>query len=247
MKQQLFTLVLSTLLLAGCVTEPKVDMNTPEGLFKLAEFYRKQERYEEAITQYKALSNKHPYSKLAVEAELKVGDCHYEKQEYAEAFSSYKAFKELHPKHAASDYVTFRAAESLREQLPATVDRDLSQATTAIGLYEELTVSYPQSKYAKESNEKKLKLIQMLADKEIYIADFYYKQGKFISALTRYEMFLTTFPQNQKTPYVLLQAAYSARKIHIDDKTKLHASRLMSEFPGTPEAKDAKKDFPNVN
>lgn len=247
MKQLLYAFLFITLLSTGCVTEPKVDLNTPEGIYKLAEFYRKQERYEEAITQYKALSNKHPYSKLAVEAELKVADCHYEKQEYAESFASYKSFKELHPKYPTTDYVIFRAAESLREQLPVTVDRDLSQATTAIGLYEELTVSYPQSKYAKESNEKKLKLIQMLADKEIYIADFYYQQGKYISALTRYETFLTTFPQNQKTPYVLLQAAYAARKVEVPDKIALHAGRLMSEFPSTPEAKDAKKDFPNVN
>lgn len=247
MKQLLYTLLFGALFLAGCVTEPKVDLNTPEGIFKLAEFYRKQERYEEAIAQYKALSNKHPYSKLAIDAELKVGDCHYEKQEYAEAFAAYKSFKELHPKHPSTDYVLYRAAESLREQLPGSVDRDLSQATTAIGLYEELSVSYPQSKHAKDANEKKLKLIQMLADKEIYIADFYYRQGKYISALTRYEMFLTTFPQNQKTPYVLLWAAHAAKKASVEDKIKFHVSRLISEFPATPEAKDAKKDFPHVN
>lgn len=246
MKHLFFVLALISVFFVGCVTEPKIDPNTPEGLYKLAEFYRKQDRFEEAITQYKTVTNKHPYSKLAVEAELKVADCHYEKQEYAEAFASYKSFKELHPRHASMDYVVYRAAESLREQLPTTVDRDLSQATTAISLYEELTVTFPQSKYAKESGEKKLKLIQMLADKEIYIADFYFKQDKYISALTRYEMFLTTFPQNQKTPYVLLQAAYAARKADVPDKIKLHAGRLISEFPATDEAKSARKEFPNV-
>lgn len=246
MKQLFFLLALISVFIVGCVTEPKVDPNTPEGLYKLAEFYRKQDRFEEAITQYKTVTNKHPYSKLAIDAELKVADCHYEKQEFAEAFASYKSFKELHPRHASIDYAVYRAAESLREQLPSSVDRDLSQATTAISLYEELTVTYPQSKYAKESGEKKLTLIQMLADKEIYIADFYFQQEKFISALTRYEMFLTTFPQNQKTPYVLLQAAHAARKADVPDKIKLHTGRLISEFPATKEAKSARKDFPNV-
>lgn len=246
MKQLLVLFAFLTLFTVGCVTEPKIDPNTPEGLYKLAEFYRKQDRFEEAITQYKTVTNKHPYSKLAVEAELKVADCHYEKQEFAEAFASYKSFKELHPRHPNMDYVVYRAAESLREQLPSSVDRDLSQATTAISLYEELGITYPQSKYAKESGEKKLKLIQMLADKEIYIADFYYKQGKYISALTRYEMFLTTFPQNKQTPYALLRAAYSARKADVPDKIKLHAGRLMSEFPATSEAKTAREEFPNV-
>jgi outer membrane protein assembly factor BamD len=246
MKQLFFVLVLISVFIVGCVTEPKIDPNTPEGLYKLAEFYRKQDRFEEAITQYKTVTNKHPYSKLAIESELKVADCHYEKEEFAESFASYKSFKELHPRHPSIDYAVYRAAESLREQLPSTVDRDLAQATTAISLYEELSVTYPQSKYAKESAEKKLKLIQMLADKEIYIADFYFQQDKYISALTRYEMFLTTFPQNQKTPYVLLQAARAARKADVPDKIKLHAGRLMSEFPATKEAKRAREDFPNV-
>lgn len=222
-------------------------MNTPEGLYKLAEFYRKQDRFEEAIAQYKALSNKHPYSKLAIESELRVADCHFAKEEFAESFAAYKSFKELHPKHASSDYVIYRAAESLREQLPSTVDRDLTQANVAISLYDELVTSYPQSKSAPEAQEKKLKLIQMLADKELYIADFYFSQEKFISALARYEMFLHTFPQNQKTPYALYWAATSAKKADLPDKVKLHAGRLLSEFPATTEAKNVKKDFSNVH
>jgi outer membrane protein assembly factor BamD len=250
MKRLTFFYIFSALLISlciGCVTEPKVNLETPQGVFKLAEFYRKQDRYEEAIAQYKALINKHPYSKLAIEAELKVADCHYKKEEFAEAFASYKAFKELHPKYPNIDYAVYQAAESLREQLPSTVDRDLTQATLAISLYEEVVSVYPQSQYAASSQEKKLALIQMLADKEIYIADFYYKQKKFISALNRYEIFLSTFPQNVKTPYVLLWAAHAAKKADVPDKIKLHAGRLLSDFPGTPEAKTARKDFPNVN
>lgn len=236
----------SGLLLTSCVTEPKVNLNTPEGLYKLGEFYRSQDRFEEAIAQFKALSNKHPYSKLAVDAELRVADCYYAKQEYAESFAAYKSFKELHPRHSSVDYVTFRAAESLREQLPSSVDRDLAQATTAISLYDELLYNFPQSQYSAESKEKKLKLIQMLADKEIYIADFYFKQKKYISALTRYETFLQTFPQNVKTPYVLLYAAKSAQKADVQDKVRLHAERLVTDFPSSDEAKTARKEFSGV-
>ncbi len=246
MKQSLLFSFLILLFLVSCVSEPKVNMNTPEGIYKLAEFYRKQDRFEEAIAQYKSLSNKHPYSKLAIDAELRVADCHYDKEEFAEAFASYKSFKELHPRHPSVDYVVYRAAESLREQLPSTVDRDLSQATTAISLYDELLVNYPRSTHFNESKEKKLKLIQMLADKEIYVADFYFQQKKYISALTRYEMFLNTFPQNIKTPYVLLSAAQSAKKADVPDKVKVHAERLVSEFPSTDEAKTARKEFSGV-
>ena len=238
----IFTLPL-LLLITSCVTEPKVNLNTPEGLFKLGEFYQKQERYEEAINQFKTLSNKHPYSKLSIESELRIADCHYKKEDFLEAYNAYKIFKELHPKHPAMDYVTYHAAESLRQELPSTVDRDLSSATQAINYYEELTVAYPQSQYTKDAKEKRFKLIQMLADKELYIADFYFKQKKFTGSLTRYELFLQSFPQNQRVPYALFQAAYSAKKLDIPDKVVQHIQRLVKEYPTTSEAARAKKEF----
>ncbi|MCB9073680.1 MAG: outer membrane protein assembly factor BamD [Bdellovibrionaceae bacterium] len=244
---RLYFLVLISLFCIQCVTEPKVNLETPEGQYKLAEFYRKQDRYDEAIAQYKSLMNKFPYSKLALEAELKVADTHFKKEEFAEAYASYKTFKELHPTYPKNDYIVYQAAESLREQLPSTVDRDLVHATQAISLYDELLSVYPQSEYSKTANDKKLTLIQMLADKEIYIADFYFKQTKYTSALNRYEIFLSTFPQNKKIPYVLLRAAMAAKKADVPNKIGHFVSRLETEFPATSEAQQARKEFPNVH
>jgi outer membrane protein assembly factor BamD len=243
---RLFAILLGSLLLISCVTEPKVNLNTPEGLFKLGDFYQKQERYEEAINQYKALSNKHPYSKLAIEAELRVADCHFKKEDYIEAYSAYKIFKELHPRHAMMDYVTYHAAESLREDLPSTVDRDLTTASQAINYYEEITALYPQSKYAADAKEKRFKLIQMLADKELYIADFYFKQERYVGALTRYELFLQSFPLNQKVPYGLLRAALSAKYAKLPERAAAHVQKLISEHPKSSEASTAKKEFSGV-
>lgn len=227
----------------GCVTEPEVDPKTPEGLYKLGRFYQEQDRFEEAINQYKALSNKHPYSKLATEAELRVADCYYEREDFAEAFNAYKLFKELHPKSPQMDYVAYRAAESLNEQLPSTVDRDLTKAKEAISFYQEVFNVYPDSKLAKEAREKQNKLIQMLADKEIYIADFYFKQEKYLSSLTRYELFLKEFPQNKRVPYALLRAATAAKKLEISDKTTLYKGLLLQQHPDSSEAKKAKRSL----
>jgi outer membrane protein assembly factor BamD len=250
MTNMIFTPLILTLLLAlslsGCVSEPKVNLNTPEGLYQMGEFYEKQERFEEAIQNFKALSNKFPYSKLATEAELAVAGVYYKKEEYIEAAAAYKTFKELHPRHPRIDFVTFSAAESIRQQLPSTVDRDLAQAPQAIAYYEEVIALYPNSPYVKEAKEKRLKLIQMLADKEIYIADFYYKQEKYISALSRSEQFLINFPQNSRVPHVLLRAARSADKAAVPDKIRQYVGQLVSTYPNSKEAQQAKSEFPNA-
>src|SRR5258708_1670449 len=90
-------------LLAGCSSTPEFDTSTPEGAYKLAEKYEKDERFEEAITQYTQVKNKHPYSKLATEAELRIAEIHFKREEYVESQNSYQVFKEMHPSHPQID------------------------------------------------------------------------------------------------------------------------------------------------
>jgi outer membrane protein assembly factor BamD len=246
MTQKLLRLLIFTLAVSACVSEPKVNLNTPEGLYQMGEFYEKQDRFDESIQNFKTLSNKFPYSKLATEAELAVAGVYFKKDEFIEAAAAYKTFKELHPKHAKIDFVTYSAAESIRQQLPSTVDKDLSQAPQAIAYYEEVLTLYPTSTYVKESKEKRLKLIQMLADKEIYIADFYYQQEKYISSLSRSEQFLVNFPQNERVPYILLRAAKAAEKAAVPDKIRQYVNQLVSTYPDSKEAKQARREFPNA-
>lgn len=233
-------------LLVACVSEPDVDPNTPDGLLKLGEFYEQNDRYDEAVAQYKSISNKFPYSKLAAEAELKTADCYFKKDEYVEAAAAYRTFKELHPKHPKIDYATYSAAESIREQLPSTVDKDLAQAPQAIAYYNEIVTLYPTSPHAADSKEKRLKLIQMLADKELYIADFYYKQEKYTASLSRYSLFVQDYSQNQRVPYALYWAAKSAEKAGAKERIREFVSPLVSNYPNSPEAKDAKQEFPHA-
>lgn len=244
MNRFIFCLIISfsAIVSVRCVTEPKVNMNSAEGLFTLAEFYQKQDRFDEAIAQYKAVSNKFPYSKLSLDADLQVADCYYKKHDYAEAFVAYKTFKELHPRYLRADYVTYQAAESLREQLPTTVDRDLSQASQAINFYDEILNYYPSSKYAGEAKEKRFTLTNMLADKELSIADFYFKQEKFTPALTRYEQFLQLYPQSQRVPYGLYQALRSAKKLEIKDKMQNFLSLLVKNYPEARETSWARQE-----
>ena len=65
--------------------EPKVDLDKPEGIFKLAEFYASRIASKRRSPNTK-LSATAPVQRLAIEAELKVADCHF-KRSYAEAAS----------------------------------------------------------------------------------------------------------------------------------------------------------------
>jgi outer membrane protein assembly factor BamD len=234
-------LVLFTGLLACSTMDKKSD--TPDGAFAIAEEFDKDERYEEAIRRYTEVKNKFPYSNFATKAELAIADVYFKQESYPEAQVSYQAFRELHPKHAQTDYVIFRIGLSYFNQLPSTIDRDLTIAHEAISSFDELMKKFPDSQHVNEAAEKKLSTVKMLAEKEDYIAFFYFKREMFDSALPRYEGLIAKYPGVGFDEKALYGAAASAAKIGDAFKTKKYKDELLKKFPNSSEARRAEKEI----
>lgn len=241
MKSLLFALTF--VLLAGCSSSSTIDTNTPEGAFKLAEKFEKDERFEEAIAQYNQVKNKHPYSKLATESELRIAEIYFKREEYVEAQNAYQVFKELHPSHPRIDYVTYRLGLSFFNQLPSTIDRDLSVAERAILYFDEVVQSFSKSAYVKEAADHKIKALKMLAEKEYYIGNFYFIRDRYESALGRFEDLLIKYPNLGLDAKALLGAAVSAYKTKELAKAKSYYQRLITQFKDSDEAQKARREI----
>ena len=229
--------------LVGCSSAEKIDASTPEGAFKLGEEFEKDDRYEEAIARFSEVKNKYPYSRFSPLSELKIADIQYKRENYIEAQNAYLLFKDFHPRHPQIDYVTFRLAMSYFKQLPSTIDRDLTLAEKAILYFDETVASYPGSTHVAESRERKQDALKMLAEKEIYVAEFYIKEKQFDSALKRYEGMLRTYPGVGLDAKALYGAARCAFEIGEKERGRQHYRNLNSLHPGSDEAKRANNEF----
>ena len=227
----------------GCSSAEKLDTATPEGAYKAAEELEKDERYEEAIQKFTEVKNKHPYSRFATLAEMHIADVQFKREAYIEAQNAYQLFKDFHPKHPQADYVTFRLGLSYFNQLPSTIDRDLSLADKSILYFDEVINSFPSSQYVAEAKTKRDAALKMLGDKEMYIAQFYFKREKFDSALKRFEYILKTYPSLGLDAGALFGAAKSAFETGERDRGLQHFKNLTSLFPSSDEAKRAKSEF----
>jgi len=227
--------------LVACTTADKKS-DTPDGAFAIAEEFDKDERYEEALRRYTDVKNKFPYSNFATKAELAIADVYYKQESYPEAQVSYQAFRELHPKHQQIDYVMFRIGMSYYNQLPSTLDRDLTVAQEVLLSFDDLMKRFPSSQYINEAAEKKLETLKMLAGKEQYIADFYFKREMFDSALTRYEGLYSKYSKLGFDEKALYGATVSANKIGDSFKAKKYLTELVSKFPDSSEARSAQKE-----
>jgi outer membrane protein assembly factor BamD len=227
----------------ACSSTDKVDTATAEGAFKLAEKYEKDERFDEAITYYSDVKNKFPYSSLATSAELKIADIEFKRENFPEAESAYKVFREFHPTHEKSDYAIYRLGLSIFNQLPPTTDRDLSLATAAIENFDVVINSYSASPYVKEAQEKKRAAQQMLADKEYYIANFYFIREKWESSLGRFEDLLRNHSKFGYDEKALYGATLSAYRMKDMDKAKSYFKRLLADFPNSKELAQARTEL----
>ncbi len=245
MKKPVFpaALALAFIVSAGCSSIDKIDASTPEGAYQLAEEYEKDERYDEAAQRYQEVRTKFPYSKYATMAELRAADVHFKREAFVEAQAAYQLFKDFHPKHPQIDYVTFRLGLSYFNQLPSTIDRDLSVADKSILYFDEVATSYPGSQHVAEAQAKKAAALRMLAEKELYVADFYVRRKTFDSALLRYEYLLKTFPNSGFEPRALYGAARSAFETGEKDRGLQHYRKLTSLYPSAAEAKQARDEF----
>lgn len=233
-------LVFTLLFISACVSYEDFDTNTAAGSFGLAKQLEEDERYEESVLQYRDVKNRFPYSRFAIEAELRLAEVQFKKEAYPEAQASYQLFKELHPKHEKIDYVTFQVAESIFQQLPSTIDRDLSLAPQAIRQYRIVLSQYPQSTHVTKSKERVVEARKMLAEKSLYIADFYYRTKRYVSALVRYEKYIKEFPDHGQLAHGYYRAGLSAEASKLPGRKSTYFRYLIEKFPNSSEAQTVK-------
>lgn len=227
------------MILTACSSADKAG-ETPEGLFAMAQEFENDERYDEAARRYQEVKNKFPYSNYALKAELAIADVYFKDEMFPEAQVAYQSFRELHPKHAQIDYVTFRIGLSFYKQLPESIDRDLALAKDAIYWFDTLVNEFPRSAFTQEARDKKTECINKLAEKESYIANFYFIREKYLSAFQRYENLIAKYPGHSEAE-ALSRAAISAHKISREDKSKYYMKLLREKYSNTKEYDNARK------
>lgn len=222
----------------GCSTTEKKEQ-TPEALYKRAQEFESDDRFEEAIRRYQEVRSRFPYSAQALDAELAIADVYYKQESFPEAQTAYQSFRELHPRHPKVPYVYYRYALSLYMQLPETIDRDLSLAPETILAFNDVLKKYGTSEYAKDAQEKRTELVKKLAEKEIYVADFYFKKKLFDSALGRYETAAKEYLGVGYDEKILARLVLSAVKTGELAKARTYADKLSSLKNLGSEAKEA--------
>ncbi len=182
--------------LTGCAGK-SIDDNDPAALFQDAEEDIQNDHYQMALDKLRSIKNKFPYSKYSIDARLRMADVYFLQEAYSEAAMAYEAFRDLYPKHERVPYAMFRTGLSYYKDVPGNIARDLSPAQKAMVAYEDFLKAFPTSPDAPEAKKNLAEVRNVLAQKEIYIGDFYRKNDQYEAARTRYQRVLEAFPDTE--------------------------------------------------
>ena len=86
---------------------------------------------------------------------------------------------------------------------------------------------------------------EKLTEKEYYIAQYYFGQKEYLSALGRYEIIIEKYSPFGYGPRALKGAIVSAFEVKQKDRALGHYSRLVKNHPNSSEAKYIKREYKN--
>lgn len=189
-------LIAMTASFPGCAGKT-ASPSDPTALYNDALEDIKSDHYQMALDKLREVKNKFPYSKVAVDAQLKIADVYFAQEQWPEAAAAYETFHDLHPRHDRVAYAMYRAAKSYFKDIPDPIARDMTPARKTVDAYQEFIRQFPD---APETPQAKLDLdraLELLAEKELYIGDFYYKRDFYESAKGRYQKILDLYPETE--------------------------------------------------
>jgi len=172
-----------------------------------------------AETTFRRLIAQYPYGPYTEQALMETAYAQYKAGKHEDAVSTIDRFIRTYPTHRNIAYFYYLRglANSNRDavllQRVWSLDpsrRDLAAPQQAYDDFSRVVQRYPNSRYAEESRQRMVELRNMFARHEMDTALYYMRRGAWLSAVSRAQYVLETYPQSefQNDAVAVLAASY---------------------------------------
>jgi outer membrane protein assembly factor BamD len=226
-----FSLVAVLFVVAGCsLFRPgPTPIPPPDELYSLGEMELNRRRYEEARSQFKQIIERHPGSSYTPRARFLIGEAFFREGEFDKAIKEFSDFLAFYPRHQIADLAQYRLAMSYYDQLKP-IEQDQGLTVKALEQFKKLVKEYPESRYAADGLAKIDICRGRIAQKELFIANYYYRLGNVVAARMRLEGILKDYPRTLVVPETLyLLAEVNLREARTAEGTEL-LRRLANDY-----------------
>lgn len=194
-----------SLLLSGCASDQTAaDLAKAERtLYLEARDALDGNNFIRSMELLETLETKYPLGRFSEQALLEQIYAQYRSQDYERARATADRFTRLHPRHAQVDYAyymkglsSYMAGRYMLEgmELIDISERDLGATRDAFTDFETFLKRFPDSRYATDARQRMLYIRNVLARREIFIAQFYIEKGGYVAAIKRSQFAMENYP-----------------------------------------------------
>jgi outer membrane protein assembly factor BamD len=222
------------LLASGCswLRPAPTPILPPEELYQIGENEMAKRRFNDARKSFLKIVERHPNSSYAPRARFLMGESFYRDSEFEKGIKEFETFMAFYPRHQIADLVQYRLAMSYYDQIKP-IEQDQGLAQKALDHFKRLVKEYPDSRYATDGLAKIDICRGRLAQKEVWVANYYLTNGKPAAARQRIEAVLKEYPRSLVIPEALFLLAEANVREDKNAQAREILTRLSGEFPYT--------------
>lgn len=250
-------LIILLALLAGC-SHHKVDPykayegKTSSQIFHESEQSLAKKKYEKASKGFEALDALYPFGPYAQQGHLDIIYAYYKNDDTAAGLAAADRYIRLYPQDEHVDYAYYmKGLMSYEESIswfqttfhmdPAP--HDLSDKRESFTAFNQVVRQYPHSIYAPDSMLHMAVIRNMMARKEILLANFYMKRKAYIAAANRATEVLQHYSGSPSVPEALAIMVNAYKGAGLNDLASKSYRILQASYPDSPEYKRVAQDY----
>ena len=203
---------------------------TPEQLYAIAKLDLDKELYEEAKLKFENINFKFPLSNEGIQSLIMIAFIEYAQLNYDEAIYKFDRIIKKYPSHKNIDYAYYMRAMCYFEQIKHEA-LDGKNNQEAMENFNQIINRFPESKYARDSQQKIIFVKENIAAKHMDIALFYLNQKKYLAALNRYNIVINEYSQSKFTPEALYREVEIYYTLGMMDDAKKTSAVIGYNYP----------------
>jgi outer membrane assembly lipoprotein YfiO len=231
-RSSLAALALCSMLISGCKQQKgKEDMSLDE-LSTNAKTAISQKKQDKAIGYLEEIVARFKDSTKISKYKMLLAELYFENANYLAAQDLYENFNQFYPADHRAEYAKYK---SVMARFYQTLNPDLDQVATdaTLALCQEYLANPSYAKYRTDVQDIIKTCHNKLIEKEVYVFNYYLKQGKYEAAKGRIKYLRERFVrvQTDLEPRLLYLEAKLAKDQHLKQEVKDIAATIAKTYP----------------
>ena len=238
----LLSIFIVSIMISSCSSNEEMpdERLLEKELYDQAQFRLKDGSYSMAIRSLEALESRFPFGRYAEQAQAELIYAYYMNSQFEASQSAAERFINLHPRHTHSGYAYYmKGLASFTDDSGLfsryfqsdLAKREVVMAQQSFDELSDFIARYPDSKYVPHAKQRMIYLRNLLAQHEVYVADFYMKRGAYLAAIGRAKYVIEHLPNTPQTPYALSILVEAYGLMEYEELRKINLEILNSNYP----------------